>query len=122
VGLGASKQKLFYLPQSHTDFIFSIIGEELGFLGTTAVLMLFALLVLVGLRLSMRINEVFMSRVILGVAVMIAFEVIVNMGVSSGVLPTKGLPLPFISYGGSSLLVHMAAVGLVLNMSRGLET
>ena len=121
VGLGSSKQKLFYLPESHTDFIFSIIGEELGFLGSASVLILFAALVWFMLRISFRIKDAFASRVVLGLGAMIAFEVIVNIGVSTGMLPTKGLPLPFISYGGSSLVCHMAAVGLVLNMAREAE-
>jgi cell division protein FtsW len=118
VGLGQSKQKLFYLPESHTDFIFSIIGEELGFLGTASVLMLFAVLIWFTLRIAFKIKDPFMSRVVLGIGAVIAFEVIVNIGVSTGVLPTKGLPLPFISYGGSSLVCHLAAMGIVLNMSR----
>jgi cell division protein FtsW len=121
VGLGASKQKLFYLPQAHTDFIYSIIGEELGFLGATAVLLLFGLLIWYTLKVAFQVKELFMSRVILGVGVMIAFEVIVNVGVSMGAVPTKGLPLPFISYGGSSLIFHMAAIGLVFNMAREAE-
>lgn len=121
VGLGASKQKLFYLPQSHTDFIYSIIGEELGFIGAISVLILFAVIVWYSLKLSFKVKELFMSRVIFGIGMMIAFEVIVNVGVSAGALPTKGLPLPFISYGGSSLVVHMAAIGILLNMSRGAE-
>ncbi|MDP8298995.1 MAG: putative lipid II flippase FtsW [Candidatus Tantalella remota] len=121
VGLGASKHKLFFLPESHTDFIFSIIGEELGFLGTAAVLLVFAIMIWFCMRLSFRIKEEFSSRVVLGITIMIAFEVIVNIGVSTGVLPTKGLPLPFISYGGSSLVAHMAAMGLVFNMSRNAE-
>jgi len=118
VGLGASKQKLFYLPESHTDFIFSIIGEELGFFGTAFVLMVFSSLIWFLLRIAFRIRRVFASRVVLGVTLMIAFEVIVNIGVSTGTLPTKGLPLPFISYGGSSLVCHLAAIGIVLNMAR----
>jgi len=122
VGLGASRQKLFYLPEAHTDFIFSIIGEELGFLGAASVLLLFAVLIWFLLRLSFKIMDEFASRVVLGISVMIAFEVMVNIGVSIGVLPTKGLPLPFISYGGSSLVCHMAAIGLVFNMARGAET
>jgi len=121
VGLGASRQKLFYLPESHTDFIFSIIGEELGFLGSASVLILFGALVWFMLRIAFRIKNIFASRVVLGISAMIAFEVIVNIGVSTGMLPTKGLPLPFISYGGSSLVCHMAAVGLVLNMAREAE-
>lgn len=121
VGLGQSRQKLFYLPESHTDFIFSIIGEELGFLGTFSVLLVFTVLVWFSLRLAIKIKDEFASRVVMGISAMIAFEVIVNIGVSTGALPTKGLPLPFISYGGSSLLFHLAAVGLVLNMSRYAE-
>jgi cell division protein FtsW len=118
VGLGQSKQKLFYLPESHTDFIFAIIGEELGFIGAASVLILFALLVWFMMRAAFRIKDLFMSRVVMGVAVLIAFETIVNIGVSTGMFPTKGLPLPFVSYGGSSLVAHMAAIGLVLNLSR----
>ncbi|HNX91179.1 MAG TPA: putative lipid II flippase FtsW [Candidatus Omnitrophota bacterium] len=121
VGLGASKQKLFYLPQSHTDFIYSIIGEELGFLGALTVLLLFVVLIWYSLRVAFKIKDLYMSRVVFGISAMIAFEAIVNMGVSMGALPTKGLPLPFISYGGSSLVVHLAAVGILLNFSRGVE-
>ena len=121
VGLGMSRQKLFYLPQSHTDFIYSIIGEELGFIGAAVVLVLFAVLVWYILRISIKLKDPFMSRVVLGIGVMIAFEAVVNIGVSAGVVPTKGLPLPFISYGGSSLVVHMASIGMLLNMARGLE-
>jgi cell division protein FtsW len=121
VGLGASKQKLFYLPESHTDFIFSIIGEELGFLGAASVLMLFAAIIWFSLRISFKLKDLFASRLVFGITVMIAFEVLVNIGVSTGVLPTKGLPLPFISYGGTSLVCHMAAMGLVFNMSREVE-
>ncbi|MBF0216521.1 MAG: putative lipid II flippase FtsW [Candidatus Omnitrophica bacterium] len=121
VGLGSSKQKLFYLPQSYTDFIYSIIGEEMGFLGAIAVLSLFFLIVFFTMRISFKLKDVFMSRVVFGIGVMIAFESIVNIGVSVGALPTKGLPLPFISYGGSSLLVHLAAIGVILNMARHIE-
>ncbi len=118
VGLGRSRQKLFYLPESHTDFIFSIIGEELGFLRTAFVFLLFAVLIWFSFRLSFRIRDRFASRAVFGIGVMIAFEVIVNIGVSTGMLPTKGLPLPFISYGGSSLVCHLAATVILLNMSR----
>ncbi|MGB2661302.1 MAG: putative lipid II flippase FtsW [Candidatus Omnitrophota bacterium] len=121
VGLGSSKQKLFYLPESHTDFIFSIIGEELGFFGTASVLILFTVLVWYSFRIALKLKEMFMSRVVLGISMMIAFEVAVNIGVSTGALPTKGLPLPFISYGGSSLVCHLAAIGIILNMSKEAE-
>jgi cell division protein FtsW len=122
VGLGQSKQKLFYLPESHTDFIFSIIGEELGFLGAASVLIVFISLIWFSLRIALKIKEQFASRVVMGISVMIAFETIVNIGVSTGALPTKGLPLPFISYGGSSLFFHLVAIGLLLNMARLAES
>ncbi|MFQ5953023.1 MAG: FtsW/RodA/SpoVE family cell cycle protein, partial [Candidatus Omnitrophota bacterium] len=121
VGLGSSRQKLFYLPESHTDFIFSIIGEELGFLGAASVLILFSVLVWFSFRIALKLKDEFMSRVVFGITMMIAFEVIVNIGVSTGGLPTKGLPLPFISYGGSSLVCHLAAIGIILNMSKEVE-
>jgi len=118
VGLGQSRQKLFYLPESHTDFIFSIIGEELGFMGTVAVVILFGALMWLGMRAFFREQRPFNKILIFGVTCMIAFEALVNIGVSVGAFPTKGLPLPFISYGGSSLIFHMAAVGLMLNAMR----
>ncbi|MBL7072380.1 MAG: putative lipid II flippase FtsW [Candidatus Omnitrophica bacterium] len=120
-GLGMSRQKLFYLPASHTDFIFSIIGEELGFLGTVGILTLFALFLWFSLRICFKLHDTFASRAVMGISIIIAFEVIVNIGVSTGMLPTKGLPLPFISYGGSSLISHLAACGLILNLARGVE-
>jgi len=120
-GLGMSRQKLFYLPASHTDFIFSIIGEELGFLGTFGVLTLFALFLWFSLRICFKLHDTFASRAVMGISIVIAFEVIVNIGVSTGILPTKGLPLPFISYGGSSLISHLAACGLILNLAREVE-
>jgi len=121
VGLGASKQKLFYLPESHTDFIFAIIGEEMGFFGAAATLLLFAVMIWFSFRIAFKLKDLFMSRVAFGIATMITFEVLVNIGVSTGSLPTKGLPLPFISYGGSSLVCHLAAMGLLLNISREAE-
>lgn len=121
VGLGQSKQKLFYLPASHTDFIFSIIGEELGFLGTLSVLVLFFILTLQGMRVAVRCNGRFGRLLSLGIVSMITLEAIIHIGVSTGSIPTKGLPLPFISYGGSSLVFHMLAVGILLNVARCYE-
>ena len=118
VGLGQSRQKLFYLPESHTDFIFSIIGEETGLLGASCVVALFGLLVWQGMRAFFKENRPFNKIIIFGITSMIAFEALVNIGVSMGAFPTKGLPLPFISYGGSSLVFHMAAIGLMLNAMR----
>ena len=116
VGLGMSKQKLFYLPEAHTDFIFSIIGEELGIIGTLSVTALFIVLVWQGMRAVVKTEDSFGRFLGLGIVTMIALEVIINIGVTIGALPTKGMPLPFISYGGSALVFHMIAIGLLLNI------
>jgi cell division protein FtsW len=118
VGPGHSTQKLFYLPAAHTDFILSIIGEEFGLLGTLAVVMLFAVFIWQGARIAKRISDPFGYYLALGIIGMIGLQAVVNIGVSIGALPTKGLPLPFISYGGSALIFNMASVGLLLNISR----
>ncbi len=118
VGLGAGKQKLFYLPAAHTDFIFSIIGEELGLFGVGCVVLLFIFFIWKMWQIICSLQEPFGKLICIGIAVLIAFSAVVNIGVSIGCLPTKGLPLPFISYGGSSLIFHMVAIGLFLNISR----
>ena len=118
LGLGQSRQKLFYLPAAHTDFIFSIIGEELGLIGTIGVLILFSVFIWYGLKIAFNAPSMFEQLVSLGLICMIAFETIVNVGGSTGILPTKGLPLPFISYGGTSLVFKMISVGLLLNISK----
>jgi cell division protein FtsW len=117
-GIGGSRQKLFYLPESHTDFIFAIIGEELGFLGAAAVVALFVVLVWRGLRIGLRAPDPFGAYLALGITVLIATQTLVNLGVVTGLLPTKGLPLPFISFGGSALLVTMLSTGVLLNISQ----
>jgi len=118
VGLGNSMQKLFYLPASHTDFIFSIIGEELGFLGAALVVSLFAILVWKGMRIAFKKDSEFSRLLAFGISLMIGLEVIINIGVTTGLLPTKGLPLPFLSYGGSSLVAHLVLIGILLNLGR----
>ena len=118
VGLGHSQQKLFYLPESHTDFIFSIIGEELGFIGAGATVLLFIVFIVCGMVIVFKAKDFFSQLVALGLVSLIALEVIINIGVSIGALPTKGLSLPFISYGGSALLANMVAVGLLINISK----
>jgi cell division protein FtsW len=117
-GIGGSRQKLFYLPESHTDFIFAIVGEELGFVGAVAVVALFAVLVWRGLRIGLRAPDAFGAYLALGITVLLATQTIVNLGVVTGLLPTKGLPLPFISFGGSALLMTMLATGMLLNISQ----
>jgi len=118
VGLGDSKQKLFYLPEPYTDFIFAIIGEELGLLGAIVIVALFALLIWRGLRIGLRAPDSFGAFLGLGLTIMLATQTIVNLGVVTGALPTKGLPLPFISFGGSALLMTMFSAGVLLNISQ----
>jgi len=118
VGLGKSAQKLFYLPAAHTDFILSIIGEELGLVGTIVVVFLFAAFIWQAARIAKRTTDPFGYYLALGIVIMIGLQAVVNIGVSIGALPTKGLPLPFISYGGSALIFNLIAVALLLNISR----
>ncbi len=118
VGLGHSKQKLFYLPAAHTDFIFSIIGEELGLIGTVGVIILFMIFIQQGLKIVKNAPDKFSYFLALGLILMISLKAIINIGVSCGILPTKGLPLPFISYGGSSFIFDMVSVGILINIAR----
>lgn len=122
VGLGESRQKLFYLPAAHTDFIFAVIGEELGFVGATGVLILFGALCWYGIRLALAAPDPFGRMTALGIVMLLALEMLVNVGVATGAVPTKGLPLPFISYGGSSLIVNLASIGVLLNVVRPRKT
>jgi cell division protein FtsW len=117
-GLGAGHQKAFYLPAAHTDFIFSVIGEELGLLGTAGLLVAFLLFYWRGMRTAYRAPDRFGFYLALGLTNLLVIQALINMCVCLGLLPTKGLPLPFISYGGSSLLASMLATGLLLNVSR----
>jgi cell division protein FtsW len=121
VGIGDSKQKLFFLPEARTDFIFSLIGEELGLIGVLIVLALFLWLFLKGFKIAMQTEDFFGYYLALGLTIMIGSQALINFGVSTGVVPTKGLPLPFISYGGSALLINMAAVGILINISRAVS-
>lgn len=117
-GLGESKQKLFYLPEPHTDFIFAIIGEELGFIGATALMLFFGFLIWRGIRVGLRAPDAFASLLAIGLTSMLATQAIINLGVVVGLLPTKGLPLPLVSFGGSSLVMTMLSVGVLLNISQ----
>lgn len=117
VGLGESKQKLFYLPEAHTDFIFSVLGEEFGMIGVTFVVLLFLFFVYRGIKIAQKTEDLFGMFLALGITSLIGLQAFINFGVVMGVLPTKGLALPFISYGGSSLVLSLAAVGILLNIS-----
>ncbi|MBI4642594.1 MAG: putative lipid II flippase FtsW [Deltaproteobacteria bacterium] len=117
MGPGQSRAKLFYLPDAHTDFIISIFSEETGFLGVMLVLILFGVLVYRGFLLSFRAPDSFGSYLALGLTLLIGLPAVINLGVVSGIFPTKGLSLPFLSYGGSSLLANLLAVGILLNIS-----
>jgi len=117
-GIGASELKLMYLPAPHTDFIFPIVAEELGWAGSIALLVLFALLLLRGMQAARRAPDLFGTLLGAGLSLMIALQAYFNIAMSIGLLPTKGVPLPFFSFGRSSLLVTLAAVGVLLNISR----
>jgi cell division protein FtsW len=118
LGLGNSRQKMFYLPEAHTDFIFPIVGEELGLVGTLGILLAFALLVACAVIIALRASDLFGQYLGMGIALLIAMQALINVGVVTAWLPTKGLPLPFISFGGSNLVLNMVAVGLLLNIFR----
>jgi len=118
LGLGASRQKFFYVPGAHTDGIFAIIGEELGFIGAAFVMLLFALLVIRGFRVILRARDDFGSLLAVGVVSWIAYQAIINVGGITRTVPLTGIPLPFLSYGGSALLSMMAGIGILLSVSR----
>ena len=117
-GLMAGVQKLFYLPEPHTDFIFAVISEELGIIGASGILICFCVIAWRGLRISMRAEDTFGSFVALGLTTMIAVQAFVNMSVVLGLMPTKGIPLPLMSFGGSSLLMNLLGMGVLLNISQ----
>jgi cell division protein FtsW len=117
-GLGESKQKMFYLPEAHTDFIFSVIGEEVGLIGALFMVGLYGLLAIRGLRLALRHPTVFGQLVAFGITTVIVLQAGINMAVVLGLLPTKGLALPFVSYGGSAMIGALASAGVLLALSR----
>jgi len=121
VGLMESRQKLFYLPEAHTDFIFAVIGEEFGFIGAVVVLALFAVYGWRGFVVAMKAPDEFGRLLALGVTTMVVGQALVNLSVVLGLVPTKGIPLPFISYGGSSLLGMLLATGVLLNISQHVD-
>lgn len=118
LGLGKSRQKFFYIPEAHNDFIFSIIGEELGLFGTLLILLLFLIVVWRGIIIALKIDDLFGCYLASGIAALITVQTLINIAVVTSSIPTTGITLPFISYGGTSLLFYMAAIGILLNISR----
>ena len=120
-GLAHSQMKLFYLPEPHTDFIFPIIGEETGFIGTIILIVLFIIFAWRGWMIAKSSPDFFGGMLAMGVTLLIVTQAVFNMGVATGLLPTKGLPLPFVSFGGTALVINMAGVGILLNVSRHMK-
>lgn len=118
VGLGAGRQKMFYLPQAHNDFIFAVVGEELGLVGAIGVIVLFGVILLRGMRIAHEEPDPFGSLLAAGLTALLTLQALVNIAVVIGLLPTKGLPLPFLSYGGTAILATMAALGALLALGR----
>ena len=116
-GLGASQLKLKYLPEPHTDFIFPVIAEEMGFIGSLFIVLLFLALLVKGVRIARNAPSFYTTLTALGLTLMITLQAFFNMAMATGIIPTKGIPLPFFSYGGSSILTTMIAVGIILNIS-----
>jgi cell division protein FtsW len=121
LGLMEGKQKLFYLPEPHTDFIFAVTAEELGLLGALFIVMLFAIFLWRGMRISGRTTDLFARYLAVGITSMVVLQAFINMSVVLGMMPTKGIPLPLVSYGGSSLFVTLACVGALLNITKQAE-
>lgn len=121
LGLMEGKQKLFYLPEPHTDFIFAVVGEELGLIGALAIISLFLIFAWRGLRAALRSHDPFARFLAAGITAMVIVQAFFNVSVVLALLPTKGIPLPFISYGGSSLFVMLASVGVLLNITQNAE-
>ena len=115
VGISHSKQKFFYLPMQHTDFIFAIIAEETGFIGALFLILLYILFLYFGIRIAWQLKDQFSSTVVLGFVIMISLQALINIAVTTGLVPTKGIGLPFVSYGNTSLICAMALLGLVAN-------
>jgi cell division protein FtsW len=118
LGLGASRQKFFYLPEAHTDFIFAVLGEELGLIGTLAVLALFAAFAIRAFLIAQRTTDRFGFFLICGCTMLIVIQAFINIGVVTSSWPVTGVPLPFISFGGTSLIVNLVAAALIMNVAR----
>jgi cell division protein FtsW len=118
VGLGAGRQKMFYLPEAHTDFVFAVVGEEFGLVGAAVVVALFLVILFRGMRIAHDEPDPFASLLAVGLTALLSIQALINMSVVIGLIPTKGLPLPFLSYGGTSIIIAMAALGALLALGR----
>ena len=121
VGLNNSIQKHFYLPEAHTDFIFAIVGEEFGMVGTMAVVLLFVVILICGIWIAFKAPDRLGRLIAFGLTLMLVFQAAFNVGVVIGALPTKGLALPFISYGGTNMLTALISIGILINIGRHIE-
>ena len=121
LGLGQSRQKTLYMPEPHNDFIFAIIGEELGLVGCVVIIALFIFFIITGIRIAMRAKDNYGTLLAIGITSIIAIQAIINIAVVTGSMPVTGVPLPFISYGGSSLVVNLMAMGILMNISRQID-
>jgi cell division protein FtsW len=121
IGLMEGKQKLFYLPEPHTDFIFAVIAEEMGLIGSLMLVALFAIFLYRGMRAALASHDTFARYLATGITATVSVQALLNISVVLGLLPTKGIPLPFISYGGSSLFMMLASVGVLLNITQNLD-
>ena len=115
---GERKQKFLYIPEPHNDFIFSILGEELGFIGCAVVLILFAIFIWRGILIAMKAPDMFGSLIAVGITALVGIQVIINIAVVTSSMPATGMPLPFFSYGGTALFILLCAMGVLLNISR----
>jgi cell division protein FtsW len=118
VGLGAGRQKMFYLPQAHNDFIFAVIGEELGIAGAILVIALFGVILFRGMRIAHDEPDPFASLLAVGLTALLTLQALINIAVVIGLIPTKGLPLPFLSYGGTAMIMAMGTLGALLALGR----
>jgi cell division protein FtsW len=121
-GIGKSYRKLFFLPEPHTDFIFAVIGEELGVVGVLAIVLLYALIIAKGIRIARHAPDLFGCYLAIGLTAALGLQICINMGVTLALLPPKGLTLPFLSYGGTSLVMNMAAIGILMNIAASGKT
>jgi cell division protein FtsW len=118
VGLGSGRQKMYYLPQAHTDFIFAVVGEEFGIFGAMVVIGLFCVILFRGMKIAHDEPDLFASLLAVGLTASLTLQALINMAVVIGLIPTKGLPLPFLSYGGTAIVMAMAALGALLALGR----